>query len=93
MSLTVKPLVWTTVSNPTFRMTYHTAEVGHSRYYQVISYDFRSDDFRLWTEAKDMEDPPVGTVNGTIWPTLAAAQQAAQLEWDLFIRAAVEETP
>lgn len=86
----VKPLIWTVLPYPAFQMTYHTADTGHGRYYQVTVCDLRPDDFRLWTEAKDMEDPPVGTVNGTIHPTLAAAQAAANEEWAAFIRSALQ---
>lgn len=92
MSLTVKPLVWRATHVPQFNTTYHTADVGLGRYYQVYSHPLVSY-CQLWTEAKDMEDPPSGTVNGSTYPTLAAAQAAAASEWETFIRAAVEETP
>lgn len=92
-AVVVKPLVWTTYRDATFLVTYHTVDLGLGRYYQIMVGDKTPGDFGLWTETKDMEDPPYGTVSGTHHPTLEAAQAAAFEEWSAFILAAVEETP
>ncbi len=87
----VKPLVWTPITVPEFKQTYHTANVGLGRYYRIVQCPANQVDFvSLWTEAKDMEDPSYDTVNGTYHPTLEAAQAAAQEEWSRFILSALQ---
>ncbi len=83
MSLTIKPLVWTHHGEPDepSHPGVYIANHGGCRFYIHVN-----DGFVLSSLVKRGEVP-------LCYPTLAAAQQAAQEQWDGFIRAAVEETP
>ncbi len=83
MSLTVKPLVWVAEMAPdNWGWKYYNANHLGRHLFHITQMADKS------CALHSGNDP-----ESTRHPTIAAAKQAAQTEWDLFIRAAVEETP
>ncbi len=82
-TITVKPLVWRDYTNTPYLSVWETEHCG------TILFEInRYDDDPMFHLSKRRTRAP-----STPYPTLAAAQEAAQKEWADFIRAAVEETP